>query len=145
MELKTDNALPELPMKFTTSDSYISLISNKEYKVIDGNNWKVHLLECFDGKKKEYNLELLNSKLTLLNQLSMRPPKKTGGRTDLSHYNDKMINAKKKIDSILDETGIQQGKDGKYYGGHFNNREYIKHPRTGKFVLKTTYKPKTDK
>jgi len=133
----TLDTLPQLPTTFTTSKLYISTISDDSLKGCSGKTWKVHLFECLDTKTGEYDINKLNSKINLLVMIDQRPPKTSGGSKGTDHYNDKMKDTKNKVDTIITQMGIQTGKNGKLYGGHYMMREYIK-TKEGKFVMKTT-------
>ena len=140
----TLDTLPQLPTSFTTSKLYVSTISNDSLKGCSGKSWKVHLFECLDTNTGEYDVNKLNAKVDLLVMIDQRPPKTSGGSKGTDHYNDKMKDTKTKVDTIITEMGIQKGKNGKLYGGHYMMREYVK-TTEGKYVMKTTQDAKDKK
>lgn len=134
----TLDTLPSLPPMFTTSRLYISTLNDESLDNCSGKTWKGHLFECLDTKTGVYDINKLNAKVDLLKMLEQRPPKTSGGSKGTDHYNEKMLDTKSKVDTIITGMGIQKGKNGKLYGGHYMMREYIK-TKEGKFVMKTTH------
>jgi len=140
--LTTINNLPELPQEFITLPDYVKLVGNTKLDNCGGDNWKGHMFECFDQDTKTYDLEKFNSKLSLLKSMNKRPPKNNGGGSrDKSHYSEKMIETSNKISTIIEGMGVVKCKNGKFWKCHQHMREYVKNDK-GKFVMKTTYKPK---
>ena len=78
VEVSPTQGLPTLPTKVITSDWYTSTINNTTLKNVGGDNWNMYLFECYDSKKKEYNVELLKGKVNMLKSFGKRPPSSNG-------------------------------------------------------------------
>ena len=74
-DLPTLKTLPLLPSNITTTEWFTQSVNNTELVNVGGDNWKLHLLECFNPKTQEYNVDMVKTKVTFLQQFGKRPPK----------------------------------------------------------------------
>ena len=119
VEVSPTQGLPTLPTKVITSDWYTSTINNTTLKNVGGDNWNMYLFECYDSKKKEYNVELLKGKVNMLKSFGKRPPSSNGVGNNGVDFSDVMKKTKQEIITLIkknsDSNDCFVGNSGKLY------------------------------
>ena len=137
----TLKTLPTLPTTITTTEWFTQSVNNTELVNVGGDNWKLHLLECFNPKTQEYNVDMVKTKVTFLQQFGKRPPKSDSVGSNGEDYSETMKQTKQDIIKLINEKSNKQGcfvgKSGKQY--KIQNpffREYVN--VNGTMKMKTT-------
>ena len=140
-DLPTLKTLPLLPSNITTSEWFTQSVNNTELVNVGGESWKIHLMECYNPKTKDYNVELVKSKVTFLKQFGKRPPKSDSVGSNGEDFSETMIKTKQDIITLINKSvnsdGVFVGKSGKSY--KIQNpffREYVS--VNGTMKMKTT-------
>ena len=115
----TKDTLPTLPSEITSQTWYQDSVNNTDLNNVGGDNWKITLFECYNPKTKTYDVELVKSKVTILEKFGKRPPSTDGIGTNGGDFSDNMKDTKRDVITLISDRtnsdGCFIGKSGKLY------------------------------
>jgi hypothetical protein len=122
-KLNTPNFLPF--GKIESMSFFQSVVNNPSLKNIGGDSWNISLLEItqeIDGQKV-VNVEMVKSKVKILESQGFRPPSKSGKGGE-KNFSPLMKETKTKINTLLGNNEFT-GSDGNSFTFHSFVREYV--------------------